>query len=305
MFSESTQAPAKSYRYLRIAMIALLVALAAAVFYQRSQQTSFLASVSAYYYTSAQGIFVGALIGLGASMIALQGMGDPENMFLNLGGIFAIVVAIVPTGRGSDFDTAVKACQNSGATLLTNRASPPPDCPTIRALQEASRANVENNVAALLIVGGLTLIVASILLAKGRSGAAGNAGRRWVIAGFWTAAALWLGGLIALAASVAWLAGHAHYIAASGLLVCIFGAVVSNAFRLHEQRGRTSAQKWLPGHRYTVIATVMVLALAILAPLWLLNVISLFWLEISAALMFILFWTTQTLEAGIWSPTAQ
>src|ERR1700760_1241446 len=113
MFSESTQAPAKSYRYLRIAMIALLVALAAAVFYQRSQQTSFLASVSAYYYTSAQGIFVGALIGLGASMIALQGMGDPENMFLNLGGIFAIVVAIVPTGRGSDFDTAVKACQNS------------------------------------------------------------------------------------------------------------------------------------------------------------------------------------------------
>ena len=66
------------------------------------------------YYTSAQAVFVGALIGLGVSMIALQGMNDAENTFLNLGGTFAIVIAIVPTGRGPDFDTAVQACRQSG-----------------------------------------------------------------------------------------------------------------------------------------------------------------------------------------------
>jgi hypothetical protein len=82
-------------------MVGVLLALAAAVFYQSSQQGSFLASVSAYYYTSAQAVFVGALIGLGVSMIALQGMNDSENTFLNLGGMFAIVIAIVPTGRGA------------------------------------------------------------------------------------------------------------------------------------------------------------------------------------------------------------
>ena len=54
-------------------MVGLLIALAVAVFYQTSQQGSFLTSVSAYYYTPAQAVFVGALIGLGASMIALQG----------------------------------------------------------------------------------------------------------------------------------------------------------------------------------------------------------------------------------------
>jgi len=120
---ESAGTQAKSYRYLRIAMVGLLIALAAAVFYQSSQQGSFLASVSAYYYTPAQAVFVGALIGLGACMIALQGLTDAEDQFLNLGGIFAIVVAIVPTGRGADFQTAVQACRESGGTLLTQRAS--------------------------------------------------------------------------------------------------------------------------------------------------------------------------------------
>ena len=118
---ESAGTQAKSYRYLRIAMAGLLIALAAAVFYQSSQQGSFLASVSAYYYTPAQAVFVGALIGLGASMIALQGLTDAEDQFLNLGGIFAIVVAIVPTGRGADFESAVRACRESGGTLLTTR----------------------------------------------------------------------------------------------------------------------------------------------------------------------------------------
>ena len=51
---ESAGTQAKSYRYLRIAMAGLLIALAAAVFYQSSQQGSFLASVSAYYYTPAR-----------------------------------------------------------------------------------------------------------------------------------------------------------------------------------------------------------------------------------------------------------
>jgi hypothetical protein len=293
---EPDQAPVKSYRYLRIAMIGVLFALAAAVFYQTSQQNSFLASVSAYYYTSAQGVFVGALIGLGVSMIALQGMNDAENTFLNLGGMFAIVVAIVPTGRGPDFDTAVQACRKSGGTLLTHRASNSLDCPTVRALQEASRGNVENNMAALLIAGGLALILAAVILYKGRNGGAGTAERKWIFAGFSVAVLLWVGGLIALATSVDWLAGNAHYIAASSLGLCILVAVVANAHRRQVRDKSTNAGNLLSAYRYTWIAGIMLGGAGVLIGLWQVGVISLFWVEISVALMFILFWTVQTFE---------
>jgi hypothetical protein len=281
----------------RVAMIGVLFALAAAVFYQSRQQGSFLASVSAYYYTSAQGVFVGALIGLGVSMIALQGMNDPENTFLNLGGIFAIVVAIVPTGRGSDFDTAVQACRKSGGTLLTHRASKTLDCPTVYALQQASRANVENNVAALLIVGGLALILASVILVRGRNHATRDEGRKWALAGFSAAVLLWAGGLIALAVSVDWLAGNAHYIAAGSLGLCILAAVAANALRFRVQRSKnTDTANLLSAYRYMWIAGVMLVGTGALIGLWLAGAITLFWVEISVALMFIVFWTVQTLE---------
>jgi hypothetical protein len=296
MSTESAQTPAKSYRYLRIAMVGVLLALAAAVFYQSSQQGSFLASVSAYYYTSAQGVFVGALIGLGVSMIVLQGMNDAENTFLNLGGMFAIVIAIVPTGRGPDFDTAVQACRRSGGTLLTHRASKTLDCPTVQALQEATRANVENNMAALLIVGGLALILAGVILFKGKTDETGTAGRRWVLAGFSAALLFWLGGLIALAVSVDWLAGNAHYIAAGCLLLCILIVIGANAQRRQERRSGANVVKSLSAYRYTWIAGVTLVGTGVLIALWQANVISLFWVEISVALMFILFWAVQTLE---------
>ena len=296
---ESAGTQAKSYRYLRIAMVGLLIALAAAVFYQSNQQGSFLASVSAYYYTPAQAVFVGALIGLGASMIALQGLTDAEDQFLNLGGIFAIVVAIVPTGRGADFESAVRACRESGGTLLTHQASTNLDCPGVLALQDATRANVENNMAALLIVGGLTLILTAVILLKGKAAKHGTKGRWWVIGGFSAAVVLWLLGLIALAVSVDWLAGHGHYIAAGGLLLSILLVAGANA---HRRQQRPTVRYALKGdvlkspRAYTWIAVAMLVVSGALIVLWLTNAISLFWVEILVAFLFVLFWIVQTID---------
>jgi hypothetical protein len=296
---ESAGTQAKSYRYLRIAMVGLLIALAAAVFYQSSQQGSFLASVSAYYYTPAQAVFVGALIGLGASMIALQGLTDAEDQFLNLGGIFAIVVAIVPTGRGADFESAVRACRESGGTLLTHQASTNLDCPGVLALQDATRANVENNMAALLIAGGLTVILTAVILLKGKAAKHGTKGRWWVIGGFSAAVVLWLLGLIALAVSVDWLAGHGHYIAAGGLLLSILLVAGANA---HRRQPRPTVRHALKGdvlkspRAYTWIAVAMLVVSGALIVLWLTNAISLFWVEILVAFLFVLFWIVQTID---------
>ena len=296
---EAAGTQAKSYRYLRIAMVGLLIALAAAVFYQSSQQGSFLASVSAYYYTPAQAVFVGALIGLGASMIALQGLTDAEDQFLNLGGIFAIVVAIVPTGRGADFESAVRACRESGGTLLTHQASTNLDCPGALALQDATRANVENNMAALLIVGGVTLVLTAVILLKGKAAKHGTEGRWWVIGGFSAAVVLWVAGLIALAVSVDWLAGHGHYIAAGGLLLSILLVAGANA---HRRQQRPTVRYALKGdvlkspRAYTWIAVAMLVVSGALIVLWLTNAISLFWVEILVAFLFVLFWIVQTID---------
>ena len=68
----------------------------------------------------------GALIGIAACMIALKGTTPVEDVFLNLGGMFAAVVAIVPTSRGVDHRTAVRACEQADTPLLTEKASTDP-----------------------------------------------------------------------------------------------------------------------------------------------------------------------------------
>jgi LPXTG-motif cell wall-anchored protein len=283
---------AASYRYLRIGLVALLLALGAAVGYQSIQQGFALASVSAYYYTPAQAIFVSALIGLGVCMIALQGLTYPEDVFLNLGGMFAMVVAVVPTSRGADFGTALQACRKVGGTLNQGAAGKP-DCPSVLALQNATIANVDNNMTALLIVGGLVLLLVAILLYRKRRAIPAGSVRWWVLGGFAAALLIWLGALVALLVSAEWLAGNAHYIAAAGLLACILLVAFFNAQRWKSQQAAQTSPVRNP---YAVVAAVMLAGAAVSIVLWLINAVSLFWVEIVVALLFAIFWATQTIS---------
>jgi hypothetical protein len=298
----------KSYTYLRTAMVALLVGLAAAVFYQTGRQGFFLASVSAYYYTPAQAIFVGALIGLGTCMIALKGTNVVEEVFLNLGGMFAAVVAIVPTSRGEDYETAVRACKQAAGPLLTQKASTDLDCPTVQALADATTANVENNMVALLIVGLLGLVAAVLFALRDR---------KWLGAVFWwgfgSAFVVWAVGGVAWWASAEWFIDHAHLLAAGALFFCIIVVAVANALR-HEgtQLGGASAMdKMLNAvgaaggalirsprrfDPYAWLAWLMVGAAGVMGVLLYFHVISLFWLEIVVTFLFAVFWIAQTIE---------
>jgi hypothetical protein len=89
-----------TYRYLRGAMIALLLMLLLSVGYQWWWETGhscWLGSISAYYYTPARSVFVGSLCALGASLIAYKGHSPEEDVLLNFSGFMAFVVAMVPT----------------------------------------------------------------------------------------------------------------------------------------------------------------------------------------------------------------
>lgn len=298
----------KSYRYLRTAMVGLLVALGAAVFYQAWRQGfHLLPSVSAYYYTPAQAIFVGALIGLSACMIALRGTTGFEDVVLNLGGMLAAVVAVVPTSRGADFETAVSACEQAKTPLLTGRASNEFDCPTVEALVAAIKANVQNNVTALLVVGFLGL-VATVLFAYWDARA--DRSRRFGATFWWGLGAsfvLWAVVLVAVLVSLDWFVRYAHYIAAVGLFASIVAVAVANAVRrqrpdIDESSGMKQA---LGATRdvltrklglYAGLAWAMLGVAALGVALFVANVITLFWVEVSVALLFALFWTVQTVE---------
>jgi hypothetical protein len=280
----------KSYRYVRTALISLLVCLAVAVVYQTAQQGwSFLASVSAYYYTPAQAIFVGSLIAVGVSMIALKGTDSREDLFLNLGGMFAVVVAIVPTARSADFRTAVRACKEADTPLLTERASPELDCPTVRALDDAARANIENNMVALLVVGALALLAA--LFFSRRESHRGSAVSGIFKGGLVAAFVVWLAALLIFSLNRDWFIAVAHYAAALGLLVCIVLVVLVNARRRHVVLRQPSTYD-----RYAVIALVMLPVLVIGIPVVIAGIIAVFWLEAIVALVFLWFWVVQTNE---------
>lgn len=285
----------KTYRYLRTAIVALLIGLGVAVGYQTwFQDWHLLSSVSAYYYTPAQAIFVGALIGLGACMVALKGTTPTEDVLLNLGGIFAAIVAIVPTSRGSDYRTALLACREAASQQTSNGL----DCPTVRALEAATKANVQNNIFALLLVGALGLLATLLFyLLKDRrlyQGVEWDSRKFWW--GFGVALAVFVLGAVAYFAFLDWLIDNAHYIAALSLFACILAVAGVNARRHQAKPNQQQGGNALQKYRYTWVALAMLAAAALGIGLWLSHVITLFWLEIAVALLFAVFWMVQTIE---------
>ena len=97
-YEEPPQVALKTYRYLRLGMVAVLAALAISVVLELWNTSGCLQrSISAYYYTPTHAVFVGALVALALAMITLLGNTPIEDAFLNLAGLFAPVVAFVPT----------------------------------------------------------------------------------------------------------------------------------------------------------------------------------------------------------------
>ena len=54
-------------------------------------------SISAYFYTPVQSVFVAALVVIGVGLVAIKGSTDWEDVLLNLAGVLAAIVAFVPT----------------------------------------------------------------------------------------------------------------------------------------------------------------------------------------------------------------
>lgn len=138
----------KTYRYLRLGMVLIVVSLTAALWHQWRSAGCAQGSISAYYYEPVGPLFVGGMVAIGVSLIVIMGATIVEDILLNVAGMLAPIVAFVPT-------TQEAAC-------VPGRRPPPPS----EVLSPDVLARVNNNVWALLVAGTAALLVGVFLFFK-------------------------------------------------------------------------------------------------------------------------------------------
>ncbi len=203
----------RSWEYLRLAVFGLVVLLGVAVLKESLSSHCLQNSISAYYYTSAGSVFVGAIVAIGTCLIAVQGSTVRENVLLDVAGMLALVVAFVP------------APANSKATMLA--VGQQQRCPGPVVDPATIARNVSTGVTAILWVGLVAFVVLLVRIVTVK-----RANQRNLLAG-------WLVGAAVYAFFAIWYLGidsaafvhFAHYFAAGGLFLCISIVAVIYAWR--------------------------------------------------------------------------
>ncbi|WP_327639608.1 hypothetical protein OHB24_14960 [Kribbella sp. NBC_00482] len=255
----------RTYNYLRLAMIGVLIMLAVAVLREHWKTASdcWQGSISAYYYTPVHAVFIGSLVTIGICMIVLKGATTFKDVLLNLGGLLAPVVAFVPTpNAGSCWSEAV----------VSRNAEP----------------DVSNNMLAYFVAGGLALLASAYIGLTSK--------KKWdwkQVVGLATSVLLWLAGIIWFATSRDAFVGNAHYTAAV-LLFAVFIVIVFLSTRGQRNLPATRApeRKVFTG-AYGGIAIAMCICLAI-GLIWRSSAILV--VETLLLVLFVLYWVLRTAE---------
>lgn len=179
-----------TYRYLRLCLLALLLALTVSVALE-TVRGGWQTSISAYYYTPAGPAFIAVLSSVGVCLVALHGYTDAENVCLNLAGISAPMVAFVPTPERSHAPD-VLAITNNATTFL-----------------------------AVLGVGYVVVLALVVRRARRHDHVSG-----WQVIGLVSVAMAWVVGVVWLAVDRTSFASHAHALAATFTFLP-FAAVVA------------------------------------------------------------------------------
>lgn len=253
----------RTYLALRLGMVAVIATLGVSLLKEifTNDPNCAQGSISAYYFTPVQSVFVGTLVALGVGMIVLWGKTWVEDGFLNLAGLMAPVVAFVPT-------KPTNLC-----SLVDNLGNPVSETEHPRrtrvTLVEAAHDSIFNNMLSYFIVVGAVLL---LLVAVGvYAQAAGNvplvtADKR----GYWIplaiAAVVYAVGLFAFVAHREWFYDNAHKYSAILLFAFIVIVILAAAYDKFAHpvaspaAGSSGVWKWL----YLVVGLVMVIGAAVI-----------------------------------------
>ncbi|MDT5069289.1 MAG: hypothetical protein QOK02_5444 [Mycobacterium sp.] len=269
-----------TYRYLRGGMPVMLVLLAAALIIERVGATCWQTSISAYYFTSAHGVFIGAICAIGTLLIVYKGSRDTEDILLNLAGILAFVVAFVPTSR------PVLLC---GAPAL----------PVGAVTNDAVIGNVWALVVALVLAR-----VASWWMYR-RTGTGRTRSPLGEVA-TWVQRAVLAVGLLTLILAPRWFVANAHGVAAVTMFVSFIVTVLINAFLVGRQGQGTGVHAQTYHRVYQAISLAMAMTLvAAVAVHLLLDGFNHAVLVVEVALIaeFGTYWLVQTVE--LWNTSVR
>ena len=267
----------KTYQYLRIGMVLVVVLLAVSVLYERSKAPCWQTSISAYYYTPVRAILVGGLMAIGLCLIVIKGSTTWEDAALNTAGMFAPIVAVVPTSSAAVKCLWLQPGESTSASSVA--------------------ANIDNNVTALLIAGFLGLAVTLIIAVAVNRSIRGitQFGERGTRIGLLSAFVLLVAGALLFRY---WddFDTKMHGYAAVAMFAFLAVAVGLNAWTRRDTR---DLYFWL----YTVIAALMIVTAIVVFAVgkkWDHGVLILETIEIA---MFAAFWIVQTIEQ--WSDKAR
>ncbi len=266
----------ETYRYLRGGMPVMIVMLAAAVLIERVRADCWQTSISAYYFTSAHAVFIGALCATGAMFIVYRGSSDTEDVLLNLAGILMFIVAMVPTTR------------------------PVLECGTALAPGELELGTViRSNVWAVVIA-----LVASRLASWWLHRRTDTSDQMSVLGtvAIWAQRLILAVGLATLILAPDWFTANAHGIAAVIMFAAMILTVFITAFLSGRQDDAKCPNRQIYHRLYHLIAVAMVLTLTVTVALhFTLDGFNHAVLIAESALIleFGAYWTIQTIE--LWS----
>lgn len=268
----------KTYRYLRIGMVGVVFLLAVSVGLERLavDPSCWQTSISAYYYTPVRAIFVGGLLAIGLCLVVIKGRTWWEDGCLNVAGMLAPVVAVVPT---SD----VGSCWSQEPIPRPVEADGD--------LAAWVVANIDNNIRALLVAGIVGLVVAAVIASVATRNvlAVARVGQRATRRSLLAAMVFLLG---ATAAYAWWddFGTRAHGIAAVAMFVFLALAVGGKAWNLRHLPGKSRYVRL-----YAAIAVLMIGSGVVMFPLsgWDHRVLV---LEATEIALFAAFWLAQTAE---------
>lgn len=247
-----------TWRYLRVAMVVLVAGLAVSLAYERSKVDCFQTSISGYYYTPAHAYFVAALVAVGVCLFCLKGSTQAEDILLNVAGLFAPIVAFVPT-------TDVGSCGVLPGTI------------------QHVDAIAANSMRALLAVELIALVlIAALTRRKGPP--------RPPPIGFIVTGAVWLVTALVFFLAHDFFMSKAHFTAAGLMFACIIAVVWINATGYRDDNQSDSLR-----NRYAAIAVAMAGSLVVI-PIGLLRDWP-YWVIVLEGLLitlFAIFWALQT-----------
>lgn len=227
----------ETYRYLRGGMPVMIVMLGAAVVLERVRADCWQTSISAYYFTSAHAVFIGAICATGAMFIVYRGSTDTEDVLLNLAGTLMFVIAMVPTTR---------------PVLQCGTAFEPGEL----GLGQVVRANMWAVVIALAASRLATWWLHSRTDTSPQMSPLGRAAT-------WVQRCVFAAGLAALIFAPDWFTANAHGLAAVVMFAAMITTVFITAFLAGRQDVDRCPDRQVYHRLYQVIAVAMVLTLTV------------------------------------------